>query len=276
MRESKEANEMKLTKENDTNGSIQRAFAILEALFNSNDHLSVFAIAEKCQIPKTTAFRILNTLYECKCVDRDQDNNYSLGLLFTLYGEKVKSDTSLVSISTPLLTALRDKVQETVNLAILFDKKYIVNIVTLQGEAFILTSRTLPIAPLHCSSSGKLFLSDMSLTDIKAYFSVEYPQHTLYTITTYEGFLSERETIIKEKMAFDNEEYEYGLQCMAAPIFDNAGCVAATVSVTGPLTRLKSKGIDYIKDQVQKTAEQITRIIMLARLNEPFILSDVR
>lgn len=258
-----------MTKEVDTNGAIQRAFSIFHVLFNADEGLNVAVIAERCGLPKTTTFRILNTLCECGALTKDADGNYRLGLLFALYGEKVKSETDLVSVAKPLLAELRDNVQETVNLSVLYEKKYVVNIVTLPGESFILTSRTLPISPLHCSAMGKLFLTDMTLQEIQGYFRAGFPQRTSRTITTYEQFLPERERIAASRIALDNEEYEYGLQCAAAPIFDFKGKIIAAISTTGPITRLSNKGLDLICDQVKQTAEKITRIAALAHLTAP-------
>ena len=255
-----------MSKENDVSGAIRRAFLIFEILFNADEPLNIAEISERCNLPKTTIFRLLNTLLECGAITKDNDNNYSLGLLFALYGEKVKSETDIISIAKPLLTSLRNEIQETVNLGVLFDKKFVVNVFSLPGEAFILTSRTLPVAPLHCSAMGKLFLCDMPLQDVKAYFSSGYVKRTSKTIVTYEEFLSEKKLISTEKVSFDNEEYEYGLQCVAAPIYDYTGRIIASISITGPMTRLISKDIDHIVDRIKKTAEQISRVTVLSRL----------
>lgn len=87
-------------------------------------------------------------------------------------------------------------------------------------------------APLHITSGGKLFLARMSPDEIRGYTertglkagtqnSIQSLDHLLVTLA------HARET----GWAYDREEYESNVHCVAAPIFGAGGRLIATISL---------------------------------------------
>ena len=104
----------------------------------------------------------------------------------------------------------------------------VVNSFTLPGDSFLITSRALPLSPLHCSAMGKIFLSHMEDAEIEAYFRSDLTQRTVYTITTAAVFLKEKAEILSTHVSFDRAEYEYG--CLLYTSFSGmSACVQASV-----------------------------------------------
>ncbi|MBS7335044.1 MAG: IclR family transcriptional regulator [Eubacteriales bacterium] len=244
---------------------ILRTFKILETLFNSAEPMGISAIAAELKLPKVSTFRILSTLCECGAIEKDSDDRYRLGLMFVRYGERVRSDITIRSLAEPYLMKLRDITQETVNLSILYEG-YVINIASFSGESFIITSRALPLSPLYCSSSGKIFLAHMDQGEIKDYFSVPRPKRTVRTITTYDEFISERQSILSLGISYDREEYEYGLYCIGAPVMGSDKKPVATISITGPSSRMELKGFDWLSKQVADNANMLSRTLLEAQL----------
>lgn len=245
--------------------AVARAFNILEELLRSPKPLGLSAIAQSIGLPKVTTFRLLNSLAECGAVSKHNDQ-YRLGFIFLRYAERVRSDTSLNSIAEPLLRELRDATKETVNLGVL-SEGYVVNSLTLPGDFFIITSRVLPLAPLHCSAMGKIFLAYMDEAQISDYFSVRRAKRTIHTITSAEEFQKEREQILGNAVSHDREEYEYGLYCVGAPILDAGGALLAAISITGPTTRMQAKGLESLAQSICDTARKISRLTHEAGLD---------
>ena len=246
---------------NDGVNAIMRAFSVLDLLFQSSEPMGISNIAAELKLPKASVFRILNTLAQCKAVHRDSNDHYSLGIIFLRYAEHVKSNISLLSLASPILSKLRDATGETTNLGVLFDN-FVLNIQTMPGDSFIITSRTLPLAPLHCSAMGKIFLSYMQNEEIEAYFEKPYPKRTINTITTVDEFYLERNRIVSAAISHDREEYEYGLYCIGAPIFSQTQAPVAAISITGPTSRMSIKGIDQLSSQIAQAAAQLTALVI--------------
>jgi len=49
-----------------------------------------------------------------------------------------------------------------------------------------------------------------------------------------------------------------GITCMAAPIFDHTGKIAASVSISGPTMRMTSERIEEVKESIIDVSEQIS------------------
>jgi DNA-binding IclR family transcriptional regulator len=62
-------------------------------------------------------------------------------------------------------------------------------------------------------------------------------KRTPYTINALSEFRRELEKIRKRGLAYDDEEFETGSWCVAAPVFDYTGAVVCAISISAPLTR---------------------------------------
>lgn len=149
---------------------------------------------------------------------------------------------------------------ETINLAIRNQNKTFI-IHSEEGEYYSLQSNMLPESDLYCSSTGKIFMASMSDEELMKYFDENLTKRTVNTIIEYNEFLKEKQKIIDTDIAYDNEEYEYGLTCIATSIKVNDELVAA-ISVSGPTTRLKFKGFENLEKELLLTAKSIEEKII--------------
>lgn len=244
---------------------VDRTIQIINTLFQSDTALGVSDISNYLDLPKATVYRILNTLNKGNIIEKNDNDKYSLGIVFIKYGEKVKSGLDLRTIASPFIKELSLITGEAVNLGIR-NGDSVLTIDSAEGESSVLISKLIPISPLHCSSMGKLFMSYMSDEKVKEYFSGKNIKRTINTITNYNQFLIEKQKILYNNISFDNEEYEYGLGCISSPIFDDNHIIVAAISVSGPLSRLNIKGISKIESNLLKTAQMITEKLSLAMI----------
>lgn len=244
---------------------VDRAIQIIDTLFQSDTALGVSDISNYLDLPKATVYRILNTLNKRSIIEKNDDDKYSLGIVFIKYGEKVKSGLDLRTIAVPFIKELSIITGEAVNIGIR-NGDSVLTIDSAEGESSVLISKLIPISPLHCSSMGKLFMSYMSNEKVIEYFNVNNVKRTINTIVDYNHFLIEKEKILCNNISFDNEEYEYGLGCISTPIFDCNHVIIAAISVSGPLSRLNIKGISEIELNLLKTANLITEKLSLAMI----------
>ncbi|MFA7367720.1 MAG: IclR family transcriptional regulator [Bacilli bacterium] len=241
---------------------LDRALSVIEYIFKNKD-VSFSMILKDLKISKSTLFRILYTLESHNYIKKDKETGrYSLGTLFVFYGEEVKYGLTLIKICEDILSTLANKVGESVNLNILY-KELVLNVLSVEGEKSVLTSRLIPISPLNCSATGKIFLARKNNLELMNYFASDaWEKRTMNSITTYEDFLKEKEKILKDEISYDNEEYEYGLLCLAMPLRNHKGLMDAVISITGPLTRIKMKGIDELSEELKNSVNTINNILI--------------
>lgn len=233
---------------------IVNASKILD-LINETGALGTREISKMLDIPKSTVFRILKSLETQNLVISTSDEKFAIGYKLLNYRVGTKKEHSLVSYAQPYLKAFSKLTQETINLAIPKNNKSFV-LHSEEGEYYSLQSNMLPEADFYCSSTGKIFLAHMTNTDLEHYFAYEYEKRTINTITDYATFQKEKTTILRKHIAYDNEEYEYGLTCLATPITINGNVIAA-LSVSGPTTRLKVKEFSVLEKRLKETAKMI-------------------
>lgn len=239
---------------------IERAFDILKYIYEHEKNVGISQISRDLALPKANVFRILSTLHQVDAVEKNDDEKYSLGRLLVQLGNKARKNFDLSQIASPVLSKLSAEIGESVNLGI----KYGDNILTVlgfEGESSTLVSKLVPIAPLYCSSMGKLYLAQMTDPQLEAYFAnLNATIETIHTKKTLTEFLALREGILKENIAYDLEEYEYGLACIAAPIFNGKDDIIAAISISGPYSRLKYKGMESMKSKISSAAKVLTEM----------------
>ena len=238
-----------------------RAFSIMEQLLMSDEPMGVSQLSRETGIPKANTFRIVKTLEELNAISPEGDG-YVLGSKMIELGTGAKKNDQFVSLAIPFLQKLSAACGETVNLGIPFRNSILVLHTELAEQRSLVASLP-PITPLYCSSIGKIFLARKTDAELVQYFAETQPRkRTVHTIVTPERFLGEREAILREGISHDREEYDYGLSCMAAPVFLR-GQLAAGISLSGPTSRLQYKGYPQLEEKLQATAkalsEELTR-----------------
>lgn len=243
------------------NTMTERTLEIIDYLYERARPVGVSKIAADLSLPKATVFRILVTLEQWNFVRKSEDtDDYKLGLALIKYGSKVAAQTNLVDIAKPFINRLSDQLSESVNLNIEYQGQSL-NIYKSDTEHSILVSKLTPISALNCSASGKIFLSKWDQETMKEYFTQKhFSDRTMNSITEYKEFMKELKTITENGIAYDNEEYEYGLFCLAAPIRHKDSIVAA-ISISGPKTRLEHKGLDSISKELKNICNEISDLI---------------
>ncbi len=246
---------------------VERALQIIKLLSVREESCGVSEIADSLGLPKANVFRILNTMSKSGFAIKNPDTEkYDLSIAFIEIGEKLKCRLDLERISAQTMEELSRRVGETVNLGILFEDE-VLTIHTVQGESSILVSKLKATSPLYCSSTGKLFLSEMEEKDVRTYFqSARLLKRTINTITDFDGYLAEKEQILRDGIAYDREEYEYGLTCMSSPVYGKQGKIAATMGISGPTSRLQYKDFDILAKAIKEAAEKLSDLVGRANL----------
>lgn len=244
-----------------------RAFTIMEELLKSDKPLGVSELARLTGIPKANTFRIMKTLEELKAVSPKEDG-YILGSKMIELGAGAKHNDEFMLVAKPYLQKLSKTCEETVNLGIMF-QDYVLFIHTELAEQRSLVASLPPVTPLYCCSVGIIFLAYQTNKELEHYFKVHHPiKRTINTRTTKEALLQESEKIRRDGIAHDHEEYDYGLSCIAAPIFLGEN-LAAGISLSGPTSRLQYKGYAFLEKELKATAEALSKEATLKKVVLP-------
>jgi IclR family acetate operon transcriptional repressor len=250
-----------MTKESNSVQSIERAFSILELLRDQRQEMGVHEIADRVSLNVTTVHRLLKALICVRAVRQNpRTRQYGLAPSMLLYGKAVVDQFDFVRSAHPFLGELSKTVGETAFMGILddFELVYVDHVDSLD--------HTLRITPqigrrqhAHCTSLGKVLLANLPPSSLNVFLSrPSFPQMTEHTIVNPEALRTELETIRHQGYAYDQEEAENGICCVAAPVKGLEGDVIAAISISGPAPRIRGKGMDtFLLENVTRAARNI-------------------
>ena len=85
-----------------------------------------------------------------------------------------------------------------------------------------------------------------------------FERATPRTIPNLARFRKELVRVVQQGYAIDDQETDMGARCVAAPILDESGKVAAAISVSGPITRMSRDRIHGYALATKKAARAIS------------------
>ena len=102
---------------------------------------------------------------------------------------------------------------------------------------------------MHLTSLGKLFLAAENVANVRAYARrTGLPGKTPHSLTHPGALEKELEKIRRHDVAYDNEEAEIGLRCIASPIRNDEGLIVAGLSISAPTDRHNPGWMAQIKE----------------------------
>ncbi|MBT2689757.1 IclR family transcriptional regulator [Bacillus sp. ISL-47] len=240
--------------------SVSRALDIITLVSMKKGGLGVTEIAKQIDINKSSVYRILSTLVQYGYIEQDgETGKYKLGYKFLEISSKLLESIDLRAEARPFLQELENETNEVIHLVV-YDQGEVVYIEKLEGnETLRMHSKVGKRAPMHCTSVGKAILAHLPSSVVVDILERKgMPVHTDKTITDKEEFLKELSQVRQKGYALDLEENEYGITCVAVPIFDHLGKVIAAVSISGPTMRMTDDRMKTLKSIMVKTGKDIS------------------
>jgi len=196
----------------------------------------VTEISEYFGIYKSTVHNILSTLKAMEYLEQDEETGkYRLGIqVFTL--SKALGDTySITKIAGPYMQELSNITRERVYLAVPYREEVLYLDAMYPAESVELMRSILgERAQMYCTGIGKAMLANMNERAIDEYLnSHELKAFTENSITDKEVFKQELVRTRQRGYAIDDMEHEFGIKCVAMPIFDRNRNLYAAISISG-------------------------------------------
>ncbi len=240
--------------------SVDRAITVLEILARRGV-AGVSEIASEIDVHKSTAFRLLGALEGRGLVEQVAERGkYRLGFGLIPLAGAVTDRLDVIQQGRDVCVRLAAELGETVNVAVLREH-YAVNVEQARGPSTVATHNWIgQLTPLHCTSSGKVLLAHLEPAALVALLTTAEPAaFTPHTLTRPEQLDEELASVREVGYAVSTEEYELGLNAVAAPVYDRTGRVVAAVSVSGPSYRLSPRRVRQLVDPLRAGATEISR-----------------
>ena len=237
---------------------IDRMAGLLEAIARYQHPVSLKILSAETGLHSSTAFRILGSMTENGFIERDRAGQYQLGTKLLHLGSRVRSGIDVRAEAKPIMEALRDRLDESVNLTV------------REGDEVVYVEKATPSrmmhvqqlvgsrAPLHVTAVGKMMLAEGGEEECRGYAErTNLPAYTRNTINSLPGLLAEAERVRSQGYALDDEEAEIGVGCIGVLIHDATGAPVAGLSVSAPRERRRDDWIPLVIEAGRHVSERL-------------------
>ena len=213
---------------------IDRMMELLTVLEQRPKGSTIRELVATARLPRTTVYRILNTLQSHEVVRRSASGVYTLGPRLLSLSSRVSVDNAgydLAALALPHLQKLSEENGESSRVSV-FDSGATLVLVSVQGNrehALMVTpGQRLPI---HAGAASKILLAHMPRLERELLLRAPLPSFTERTLTEPKKLTKELVRILRQGWAKDNGEFLPSVFAFGAPIVDSSGRCVGAVSV---------------------------------------------
>ncbi|MDR7870472.1 MAG: IclR family transcriptional regulator [Tissierellaceae bacterium] len=239
--------------------AIDRAIKILDCFNEDRRELRLSEISDMLDINKSTVHGIISTLKFHGLIDQDEETQkYRLGLHLMRLGDIVSNSLDIRSITSPVIDKVCKELQETVHIGTLDDMEVVYINKQESNQSMRIFTTIGARNPAYCTGVGKSMLAYLDEEILMNKLPDKLNSITPKTITDKNELLQNLTKVKLDGYAFDDEENNIGLTCVAAPIFDHSGRAKYGISVSGPTIRMTYEKINNSIKVVKEAAMEIS------------------
>jgi DNA-binding IclR family transcriptional regulator len=240
-------------------GTVGKALDVLDQIAGYGRPVRFGTLLTDSPYPKATLYRLLQTLTSQHMLEYDPEHQtYTLGMRLVRLAHRAWTQSSLAPIARPHLDALSAKLQHTVHLAQLdnaqvlyVDKRNAVQPLEMFSDAG-------KVGPAYCTGVGKAMLAFLPENELeRAIEQQSFHRFTPHTYADAEALKTELYAIRRRGYAFDREEHEPGIICIAHPVLTDTGRVLGALSVTSSTQRMTLDELESLVPHLARTATAI-------------------
>jgi DNA-binding IclR family transcriptional regulator len=239
---------------------IDRMMEILDLLAMRSAGATISDLVERIVVPRTTIYRILNTLQAHGMVRRSPAGSYTLGPRLLALASRVSGDRpgyDLVALALPHLEQLSDVIGEASKVTVLDGDEALVLAAVNGNREYALTVTPGQKLPLHAGAASKILLASIPDADRTRILHASLARYTPKTIVDPRRLANELARVRRQGWAQDKGEFSPSVQAFAAPIIEVDSGVVGALSIPF-LTGASPERQDEIKAAVLAAADAIS------------------
>jgi len=253
-----------------SDGTVGKALAVLDSVAAFDRPVRFSELLARSAYPKATLYRLLRTLTHQGMLDFDpQAQTYAPGLRLVRLAHTAWQRASLAPVASAHIDALSAQVGETVHLGQLdtgqvlyVDKRS----ARVPVEMFAQAGR---VGPAYCTGIGKAMLAFQD-GETRERLIAQQSFHAFQpnTLTDAVALRAELDAIRARGHAYDDEEHESGILCIALPVLSRSGRVLGGLSVTSIRDRHDLDSLRALLPQIETAVRHIAEAAEASRFPE--------
>jgi DNA-binding IclR family transcriptional regulator len=218
--------------------------------------ITLGALADRLGLTRSTTHRLASALTDRRYLTFVPRSGYSLGPKLLELGFRVRDELDLPRVAGPQLERLALLSEDTVHLGVL-DRGRVLYLDKVAGKRRInISSRVGELQPVPSTGLGKALILDHDEEAWTNFFRAENGSRR--TPLTLNEWLTRMRNYAQAGYAFDLEENEDQVRCVAAPIRDVEGRIIAAISVSSAAQYMNDQRMQTLTKDVVETARRIS------------------
>jgi len=214
--------------------AIDKCFAILELLAQSNQPMGISDISGKLDLNKSTVFHIVHTLMDLNVLENQREGKFVFGTRFYILGNMAGKRSRLLQTAHPYLEKINEKTKLSAFLGLRSDRQAILIDKVDSAYGIKLSSEIGMQMPILAGAGIKAMLSQLSDEEIDEILArTELKRYTPYSIVDKATYKKEILEVRRQGIAYDREEYIEGMVAFAIPVRANGRDLQAAVWAVG-------------------------------------------
>jgi DNA-binding IclR family transcriptional regulator len=213
-------------------------------------------LADRLGLTRSTTHRLASALADRRYLTFVPRSGYSLGPKLLELGFRVRDELDLPRVAGPQLERLALMTEDTVHLGVL-DRGQVLYLDKIAGKRRInISSRVGELQPVSSTGLGKALILDHDEESWANFFRSENGGQR--TPNALAEWIVRMRNYAQAGYAFDLEENEDQVRCVAAPIRDVAGNITAAISVSSAAQYMNDQRMQALTKDVVETARRIS------------------
>ncbi|NML31379.1 IclR family transcriptional regulator [Paraburkholderia antibiotica] len=243
---------------------LERGLRILMEFSPREPVLGAPELSRRLNIPRTTVFRLLQTLESLGFLERaDKDRNYRLGVAVLRLGFEYLSSLELTDLGLPIIEGLRDATGLTAHIVIR-DGRDVVFVAKAQSHAPIFSSVKVNVGtrlPAHATTHGQVLMGDLTYDELKKlYPEPELERFTAQTPATINELYDRIRDDARRGFAISESSFERGISVVSAPVRNDTRRIVAVITTTIPRREIDAALLDGgLVDKVRRAADELSQ-----------------
>ncbi len=245
---------------------LDRGLRILTEFSAREPVLGAPELSRRLGIPRTTVFRLLQTLESLGFIERaNGERNYRLGVAVLRLGFEYLSSLELTDLGLPLIEALRDRTGLSTHIVIR-DGRDVVFVAKAQSQAPVFNAVKVNVGtrlPAHATTHGHVLMGDLTLDELRVlYAGIALERFTRHTPGTVDELFERVRADAEQGYATSESSFEHGISVVSAPVYGDTGRIVAVVTATVPRAHfdaaLPASGlIDAVRDTALALSQRL-------------------
>ena len=242
-------------------GTVGKALEVLELVAGQGRPVRFNDLLPLAPYPKTTLYRLLQTLVSQEMLSfDDRVQTYQPGIRLVRLAHAAWRQSSLAPVARDAIDRLSAQVGETIHLAQLQQGQVLYVDKRNAAQPVEMFSQAGKVGPGYCTGVGKAMIAHLDDEARERAIALQsFYRHTPATLTTPQALRDDLARVRAEGVAFDREEHEPGIICIAAPILGGSGRVIGALSITTTTAKNRLDDLARFRPALMATAREIAQ-----------------